>query len=85
MPFVRLNLLHLRLLIITLMEVVADQWELGYLHRSNCAVTEREELEVEVWARPERTEYTKATWQCWACPRSKCHVSDWESNVLGIA
>ena len=30
------------------MEVVADQWVMGYLHRSDCAVAEREELEVEV-------------------------------------
>jgi hypothetical protein len=29
------------------MEVVADQWEVGYLHLGDCAVAEREELEVE--------------------------------------
>jgi hypothetical protein len=27
---------------------VADQWVVGYLHRGDCAVAEREELEVEV-------------------------------------
>jgi hypothetical protein len=30
------------------MEVVADQWEVGYLHRGDCAVAEQEKLEVEV-------------------------------------
>jgi hypothetical protein len=29
------------------MGVVADQWEVGYLHRGDCAVAEREELGVE--------------------------------------
>jgi hypothetical protein len=41
------------LLIITVMEVVADRW-VGYLHRGDCAVAEREKLEVELkifWAR----------------------------------
>jgi hypothetical protein len=46
-PFVRVNSLHVRLLIITVMEVVADQCEVGYLHRGDCAVAEREKLEVE--------------------------------------
>ena len=41
-PFVQVNSLRVRLLIIT---AVAD---LGYLHRGDCAVAEREELEVEV-------------------------------------
>jgi hypothetical protein len=44
-PFVQVNSLRVRLLIIT---AVADQWVVGYLHRGDCAVAEREELEVEV-------------------------------------
>ena len=40
--FVRLNSLHVRMLIITVIEVVTDPWEVGYLHRGDCAVAERE-------------------------------------------
>jgi hypothetical protein len=50
----RVNSLHVRLPRITVMEVVADQW-VGYLHRSDCAVAELEELEVEVEQKGRRT------------------------------
>jgi hypothetical protein len=38
MPFVLVNSLHVRLLIITVIEVVTDRLEVGYLHRGDCTV-----------------------------------------------